>query len=383
LACAEGHTEIGAGGSEGGGEVQFKLIKNDNPNKMTIEEYAAHCGVTKNAIYDRMKKGMREVACTGRYRTLRIDPVKADLWWEQYNGRRTVFLNEIFKRLKFRLKKQYLPIILAAILLILATENIATRPRQAAELRYTKQELSALSSENRELRDMLTGYAAMQERYKGLTEIGQALGLDIDTALQELQEKHGAAPPEIVLATALDGAEQLGAWIAEQAAQDRETINKYGELLAAMPSLWPVEKDGEPITRITSGYGWRRRIFRLRNIIERDGVFYEFHYGIDIGADIGTPVVATAPGEVIFAGEMPSYGNLIIVDHGYGYSTYYGHLNAFAVAAGRVEKGQVIGYVGDTGSSTGAHLHYEVRLDNAPVDPVNYLPKGEEEQKDE
>jgi len=363
--------------------VQFKLIKNDNPNKMTIEEYAAHCGVTKNAIYDRMKKGMREVACTGRYRTLRIDPVKADLWWEQYNGRRTVFLNEIFKRLKFRLKKQYLPIILAAILLILATENIATRPRQAAELRYTKQELSALTMENRELRDMLTGYAAMQERYKGLTEIGQALGLDIDAALQELQEKHGAAPPEIVLATALDGAEQLGVWIAEQAAQDRETINKYGELLAAMPSLWPVEKDGEPITRITSGYGWRRRIFRLRNIIERDGVFYEFHYGIDIGADIGTPVVATAPGEVIFAGEMPSYGNLIIVDHGYGYSTYYGHLNAFAVAAGRVEKGQVIGYVGDTGSSTGAHLHYEVRLDNAPVDPVNYLPKGEEEQKDE
>ena len=99
-----------------------------------------------------------------------------------------------------------------------------------------------------------------------------------------------------------------------------------------------------------------------------------FHAGLDFGASCGTPIRAGGNGTVIFAAANGGYGNATIVNHGGGLATLYGHQSAFAVSVGQtVSAGQVIGYVGSTGKSTGCHLHFEVRVNGNPVDPVGYL----------
>jgi murein DD-endopeptidase MepM/ murein hydrolase activator NlpD len=128
---------------------------------------------------------------------------------------------------------------------------------------------------------------------------------------------------------------------------------------ADAPSLWPVEGS------ITSSFGERVDPFNGEGA---------FHSGLDISVPYGTPVHAPADGVVTFAGIMNGYGNLIELDHGHGIATRYGHLSAFAIAAGEhVRRGQVIGYVGATGRATSPHLHYEVRVQNVPVNPHKYL----------
>ena len=98
------------------------------------------------------------------------------------------------------------------------------------------------------------------------------------------------------------------------------------------------------------------------------------HEGIDIGVGYGTPIHAAASGRVIYAGWMEGYGNLVAIDHGRGISTAYGHQSSVAVSNGEtVSQGQVIGYVGCTGHCFGPHLHFEVRINGAPVDPLGYL----------
>ena len=97
------------------------------------------------------------------------------------------------------------------------------------------------------------------------------------------------------------------------------------------------------------------------------------HAGIDIGVGYGTPIHAAASGTVIFAGWMGGYGNFVIIDHGGGLSTGYAHQSSIAVGGGSVTQGQVIGYVGCTGHCFGPHLHFEVRVNGTPVDPLGYL----------
>jgi murein DD-endopeptidase MepM/ murein hydrolase activator NlpD len=125
------------------------------------------------------------------------------------------------------------------------------------------------------------------------------------------------------------------------------------------PSLWPVEG------QITGSFGERIDPFNGEGA---------FHSGVDIGAVFGQPVVAPADGLVEFADFMGGYGRAVIVDHGHGISTRYGHLKAFAVFPGqRIHRGDTIGFVGDSGRSTGPHLHYEVRINDIPVNPRKYL----------
>lgn len=128
---------------------------------------------------------------------------------------------------------------------------------------------------------------------------------------------------------------------------------------ADAPSLWPVEG------RLTSSFGERVDPFNGEGA---------FHSGVDISVAYGTPVRAAADGVVTFAEIMNGYGNLINVEHGHGLATRYGHLSGFAVAAGEhVHRGQIIGYVGATGRATSPHLHYEVRIQDVPVNPYKYL----------
>jgi len=129
--------------------------------------------------------------------------------------------------------------------------------------------------------------------------------------------------------------------------------------LASAPSLWPVQG------LVTSSFGERQDPFNGEGA---------FHKGIDIAAPIGQPIRATADGTVVIAGMAGGYGREIRIDHGHGISTVYGHMSAFAVTAGEdVKRGEVIGYVGSSGRSTGPHLHYEVRVRDTPVNPHKYL----------
>lgn len=129
--------------------------------------------------------------------------------------------------------------------------------------------------------------------------------------------------------------------------------------LVTTPSIWPVRGT------ITSGFGWRISPFGDGN---------ELHPGVDIAYTMGAPVVATADGEVVASGPAGGYGNLVQIDHGNGIATLYGHNSQLAVNVGQqVKKGQVIAYAGSTGKSTGPHVHYEVRINNTPIDPMKYL----------
>jgi murein DD-endopeptidase MepM/ murein hydrolase activator NlpD len=143
-----------------------------------------------------------------------------------------------------------------------------------------------------------------------------------------------------------------------------ETLDTVGEFVVqadAKPSIWPCRG------RLASAFG-------MRKIPYSSG--YQFHTGVDIIGSHGTAIWATADGEVIFTGYRGSYGNLVIIDHGYDYETYYAHLTGFAVTAGDfVERGQTIGYMGASGRTTGTHLHYEVHYKGSPVNPKNYMNK--------
>ncbi len=117
--------------------------------------------------------------------------------------------------------------------------------------------------------------------------------------------------------------------------------------------IWPVNGP------VTSPFGWR---------------WGRMHEGIDIGVGSGTPIHAAASGRVVYAGWMSGYGNLVAIDHGRGISTAYGHQSSVAVSVGQVvSQGQTVGYVGCTGHCFGPHLHFEVRINGAPVDPLGYL----------
>jgi murein DD-endopeptidase MepM/ murein hydrolase activator NlpD len=125
------------------------------------------------------------------------------------------------------------------------------------------------------------------------------------------------------------------------------------------PNLWPV------IGRITGYFGERLDPF------SGEGAF---HTGVDISSPYGDGVRATADGVVTNASVHSGYGRLVVVDHGFGVETWYGHLSSFAAAPGmRIKRGDLIGYVGVSGRTTGPHVHYEVRINGAPVNPMRYL----------
>jgi len=142
-------------------------------------------------------------------------------------------------------------------------------------------------------------------------------------------------------------------------AQENEKMARNTDTLANTPSIWPVSG------AVTSGFGWRNSPWGDGN---------ELHPGIDIAAGMGTPVVATADGEVVKSGWSGGYGNIVQINHGNGIETIYGHNSQIAVSVGQsVRKGQVISYAGSTGKSTGPHVHYEVRINGTAVDPIKFL----------
>jgi murein DD-endopeptidase MepM/ murein hydrolase activator NlpD len=139
----------------------------------------------------------------------------------------------------------------------------------------------------------------------------------------------------------------------------RTDVERRSALAAATPSIWPT------VGWLSAGYGER-----ADPLTGDPG----YHQGLDLSADRGTPVVATADGVVESAAWNGNYGNLLVIDHGFGIKTRYGHLSAFAATVGAtVHRADVVGYVGSTGRTTGAHLHYEVVTGGQAIDPVSLL----------
>jgi murein DD-endopeptidase MepM/ murein hydrolase activator NlpD len=139
----------------------------------------------------------------------------------------------------------------------------------------------------------------------------------------------------------------------------REALSERNARLAATPSIWPASGD------VTSRFGWRGSPW---------GWGSDWHPGIDIANDYGTPIVATASGVVIYSSWYSGYGQLVQIDHGNGIVTMYGHCSQIIVNVGdRVKKGDLIAYMGSTGYSTGTHVHYEIRVNGTAVNPANFL----------
>jgi murein DD-endopeptidase MepM/ murein hydrolase activator NlpD len=155
--------------------------------------------------------------------------------------------------------------------------------------------------------------------------------------------------------------------LADKIASQKQLINdSLGPIksqlayLMAKPSIMPV------IAPITAGFGYRKNPFTSRGS--------EFHKGVDFAASYGKTIVATGDGIVIFSGWNAGYGRMVIISHGYSISTLYGHNSKLLVNQGdKVKKGQAIAKAGNTGRSTGTHLHYEVKVNGKNVNPTNYF----------
>lgn len=142
-----------------------------------------------------------------------------------------------------------------------------------------------------------------------------------------------------------------------------ELVKNKTTMMASIPAIQPIAN--RDLTRVASGYGWRiHPIYKTQKL----------HTGMDFTAPVGTEIYATGNG-VVNKIEMDGrgYGNNVTINHGFGYETLYGHMSKITVRSGqKVKRGDLIGYVGNSGSSTGPHLHYEVRKNSNPINPVNF-----------
>jgi murein DD-endopeptidase MepM/ murein hydrolase activator NlpD len=217
-----------------------------------------------------------------------------------------------------------------------ATRNATRKTRR--EVAATTKEVAARTAEQRAVRDRL----AWSQR-----ELATARRDKRDTLAEVREDKDHA----------LAHMAELQAQSASLAAKIRSAQSSAAYVTTGPPSasgfVWPVHGV------LTSYYGWR---------------WGRMHEGIDLAVSNGTPVVASAAGVVIHSGWMGGYGNLVVVDHGGGIATAYGHNTSVTVGVGQqVAQGQLIAYSGNTGNSTGPHVHFEVRINGAAVDPLGYL----------
>ena len=222
--------------------------------------------------------------------------------------------------------------------------------KERAEIAARKQALEQSRAKLVELeKAAVAKQAEIEQKKKEREVVLQKAQNDRATAMQAVEELN-ASSAQI---TALLKARQAERAAAQQSAPSYSWVQGSGQL------GWPVS--GE----ITSPYGYRTHPIWGTTI---------YHSGIDIGVDEGTPVHAADGGTVVWSGWMGGYGYAVVIDHGNGMSTLYGHNSELAVSEGQdVSKGQVIAYAGSTGNSTGPHVHFEVRISGDPVDPMGYL----------
>jgi murein DD-endopeptidase MepM/ murein hydrolase activator NlpD len=233
--------------------------------------------------------------------------------------------------------------------------NQVRAERQQLKDRYTKLEQVA---QERDVQVASLGSLASEvSALYGLKSEAALLRPVAESTVRDEQVKFSLDQFLALRTTAMSGAATLGI---DMMGSTRRGLTTADWLrLAQAPNLWPV--DGH----VTGAFGERIDPFNGEGA---------FHKGVDISSSLGQRIVAPADGVVTYVGYYSGYGRMIEIEHGHGFITRYGHLSGFAVADGQnVSRGQVIGYVGLSGRSTGPHLHYEVWVHNSPVNPRRYL----------
>ncbi|MGR4065624.1 MAG: murein hydrolase activator EnvC family protein [Vulcanimicrobiaceae bacterium] len=244
--------------------------------------------------------------------------------------------------------------------LLIAANQRAVRARRAAEQRVSavqaelEQTQMALQQQQQAQRQAQSQLDALASERRNLVDLADAQRQHVQAQVAEMEDLSAAEESE------LEGLiQERQRELEDQRRAAGIATGSAGSDNSGGQFSWPVSGT------ITSPFGWRRNPF---------GGAPEFHQGLDIAAPSGTTVTAAASGTIIMAQWYGGYGNYILIDHGGGYSTGYGHLSAMYVSSGQqVARGQAIGAVGSTGESTGPHLHFEVRINGKPVDPAAHL----------
>lgn len=267
-------------------------------------------------------------------------------------------------RRKFNIPHNFLYAILcfAVIGLLIVTYGayrLAQHAVVVAKLNLMHQENRLLREENQEAQSK---YDVLKSRLMALDstqrKLAEASGVSHST---DISKSIGQGGPDGE-ADASD-IERMTLALENELHQIKDVFDKNQVKLASTPNGWPVRG------YITDGFGTRPNPF--------SGNGTENHTGLDIATNHGTAIEATADGIVMFAGVHGGYGNIVVIDHGYGITTRYGHLSQIDVTVGQhVTRGKQIGAVGSTGRSTAPHCHYEVRLHDRPVNPLSYLSAG-------
>ena len=229
----------------------------------------------------------------------------------------------------------------------LQVENLSQREELhslVVKLEDLRQEIVVLAQNDAKVRVMAKLSAPKGDSIAGIG--GPAKAGDVSREFNEIQQRIDEVRRQIDLRR-------------ESQEEIQGILNDQRSLLAAKPLGWPVKG------WLTSSFGLRRDPFNGKRKI---------HEGLDIAARTGTPVTATADGIVSSVKTQAGYGKMVTLDHGYGYRTLYGHNSKYNVKVGqRVRRGDRIASVGNTGRSTGSHVHYEIRLNGVPVNPHKYL----------
>ena len=265
--------------------------------------------------------------------------------------------------------------ILAVLLTLYVIYDYAGIQRDRAELSLLRQQTAQQSKEIIDLAVKVDEFADRMEAFKQFDKKIRILAMNQTGRDKKIPLGIGGSNSEQIRLNELidQDQEKLVSGMRKSISQLNEDANErelsFSELLkflrerksllAATPSIWPVR-------------GWVTSEFGSRDNPFARGV--EFHKGIDIATRMGNEVVASADGLVVEAAYHSDDGNIVRINHGYGVSSSYAHLSRMAIKQGfRVKRGDVIGYVGDTGRSTGAHLHYAVFMNNVPVNPRKYV----------
>jgi len=228
---------------------------------------------------------------------------------------------------------------------------------KAQHYNQLRNEKEALKSQYSQLEQIAQQNQLQAQSLSSLAgEVSALYGLKPDPALEEDDPASASLQQFYALRmTAMTGAASIGIGMGDT----KEASLRDWMRLASAPTLWPVQG------RISASFGERIDPF------SGEGAF---HRGMDISAEVGTRIIAPADGVVQYADIMNGYGRAVVLDHGNGVTTLYGHLSGFAVSPGEtIHRGDTLGYVGSSGRSTGPHLHYEVRIFNTPVNPHKYL----------
>lgn len=234
--------------------------------------------------------------------------------------------------------------------------------QEAGERGLLAQKVSQLESELTQLRELdrrLRVVAGLDKGEDQRTRVAQggAETLSRNALLEAVRQRTG----RLVDWVGRD-LESLGQEITSRERSFRELkkfLDNKRSVLASTPTIWPVKG------LITAGYGYRRSPFTGQR---------EMHEGLDIAAPLGTPIRATADAVVSFVGPLAAFGNVVFLNHGHGFTTFYAHTSASRVKEGQqVKRGDVVAYVGTTGRTTGPHVHYEVQVNGTTVNPMKYV----------